>query len=195
MPCGVKGSTAMQSDTTRRFCVLLAACALSVLGGCTGHLNQSNGIDGIGTGALPALQATTQTSLADPTPSVAGLDRRNWHLVMVAVPRGQVQVQPTYSEDPTIVHGPARVDGIYPTTSTALDGPSNRTQLFIEGVAQPFWPTVLFFAAPVRMASGDPPGATHQQPRAGFHLVPVLADGQPVWDRGTWAWVEGPPAP
>lgn len=184
----------MRSDVTRGFGVLLSACAAWCMGACTGHLNQSNGIDGIGTGALPALQSSTQTSLADPTPSVTSLDRRNWQLMMVAIPRGQVQVQPTYAEDPTIVRGPARVDGIYPTRSTALDGPSNGGQLFIEGAVQPLWPTVLFVAAPVRMATGDPPGATHQQPRAGFHLVPVTADGQPVWDRATWKWVERPAA-
>jgi len=173
----------------------LAAFTASLLTGCTGHLNQSNGIDGIGSGALPALQSSTQTSLADPTPSVIGLDRRNWHLMMVALPRGQVQVQPTYSEDPTIVRGTARVAGIYPNASTALDGGSNGGQLVIEGVVQPFWPTVLFVAAPVRMASGDPPGKIQQQPRTGFQLVPIAADGQPIWDHGTWTWVERPAAP
>lgn len=180
----------MWSEVLRGSCTLLAAWTVCGMGGCTGHLNQSNGIDGIGAGALPALQVSPQTSLADSTPSVTGLDRRNWHLMMVAVPRGQVQVQPTYAEDPTIVHGPARVDGSFPTTSTALDGPSNGSHLIMEGAVQPFWPTVLFFAAPIRMASGETPGTTLQQPRAGFHLVPTTSDGQPVWDRGTWAWVE-----
>ncbi len=182
----------MKSDFTGGFCALLGVGLVLCVHGCTGHLNQSNGIDGIGEGALPALQSSTQTSLADATPSITGLDRRNWDLMMVAIPRGQVQVQPTYSEDPIIVRGPARVDGAYPSASTSLDGPSDGGQLVMEGAAQPFWPTVLFLAAPVRMATGDPPGTTHRQPTAGFHLVPVNADGQPLWDRAMWEWVEKP---
>jgi hypothetical protein len=86
-----------------------------------------------------------------------------------------------------------RIDGIYPTASTSLDGASDGGQAFAEGAAQPFWPVVLFFAAPVRMVGGNPPGSVHQQPRAWFHLIPVTADGQPVWDRATWDWVERPP--
>jgi len=182
----------MRIDVTRGVSGVLAAIVAWSTTGCTGHLNQSNGLDGVGAGALPALQSSTQTSLADPSPSLTSLDRRNWHLMLVAVPRGQVQVQPTYAEDPTIVHGTALVDGIYPTASTALDGPSDGGQVFAEGAAQPFWPVVLFLAAPVRMVGGNPPGSVHQQPRAGFHLIPVTADGQPVWDRATWEWVERP---
>jgi len=182
----------MRTDVSRGVASVLAASVAWGMTGCTGQLNQSNSLDGVGAGALPALQSSTQTSLTDPSPSLTGLDRRHWHLMLVAVPRGQVQVQPTYAEDPTIVHGTARVDGIYPTASTSLDGASDGGQAFAEGAAQPFWPVVLFFAAPVRMVAGDPPGRVHQQPRAGFHLIPVTADGQPVWDRATWEWVERP---
>ena len=74
-----------------------ATCLLVLLVGCTGHLNQENGLLGADSDTIGALSASSRSSIsANEQPSLFGLDRGNWDIVQVLVPQGQVAVQPTY---------------------------------------------------------------------------------------------------
>lgn len=163
---------------------------LTLVMGCTGHLNQSNGILGTDDAALPALVSQSQSSIgANEQPSLEGLDRRNWSVVTVAVPRGQVEVQPSYSENLQIAKGTARDAGTFPTSATALEGGSNCDSIVVEGIVQPVWPAALFVAAPVRMVGGEWPWQTQRYPKSKFQLVPVAAaSGDST--ANLWKWVE-----
>ncbi len=164
--------------------------SVALFTGCTGGLNQVNGVMGTSPDALPALVAESPSSISQSEgPSLQGLDRRNWDVVTVSVPRGQVEVQPTYSENLELATGTARDAGTYPTITTSLQGKSTTSSVVFEGLIEPLWPTVLFIAAPVRMVGGEWPMQTKREPKAKFELVPAkdsLSHGV------NWEWVEAP---
>lgn len=172
---------------------IISVGSILLLAGCTGDLNQTNGVMGTSPETLPALVAESPSSItADAQPSLQGLDRRNWDVVTVLVPRGQVEVQPTYSENLELATGTARDAGTYPTMATALQGASDANSVIFEGMIQPVWPTVLFIAAPARIVLGEWPGQTHREPKSKFQLVPA---SDSALHGVNWAWVEATKQP
>lgn len=170
------------------------ACGLGVvaLAAC-GTQNSTNTLIGAGDGPLPALVANPPSSIPpEAAPSVDGLDRRNWPVTAVAVPRGQVEVQPSYSENLNLASGAARDSGGYPTAATALDGTSDGLSVLAEAGAQPFWSAGwVMVGGPIRMAIGEPPWTVQRNPKLDFALDdPRMSAGQPAM----WHWVSKDPA-
>jgi hypothetical protein len=170
------------------------ACGLSVVAiAACGTQNSTNTLIGAGDEPLPALVANPPSSIpAEATPSVDGLDRRNWPATSVAVPRGQVEVQPSYSENLNLASGTARDSRAYPTTATALDGRSDGVSLLAEAGAQPFWSAGwVMVGGPIRMAIGEPPWAVQRNPMPDFALDdPQMSGGRP----SMWHWVSKDPS-
>ncbi len=170
--------------------LIISTTSLLLIVGCTGNLNQVNGVMGTSPDSLPALVTNPPSSIYQiEEPTVLGLDRRNWEVVTVPVPRGQVEVQPTYAENLDLATGVARDTGTYPTISTALEGNSTTSSVVFDGIIEPFWPVALFIAAPVRMVGGEWPLQTKREPKAKFELVP--ANESPSHGVN-WEWVEAP---
>lgn len=170
-----------------------AACGAGLLAaiGC-GTQNSTNTLIGADEAPLPALVANPPSSIpAEATPSVEGLDRRNWPVTAVAVPRGQVQVQPSYSENLNLASGSARDGGTYPTAATALEGRSDGVSVLAEAGAQPFWSAGwVMVGGPIRMAIGEPPWTVQRDPASDFALAdPRMSAGQPA----LWHWVSKDP--
>lgn len=165
------------------------ACGLGLvaLTAC-GTQNSTNTLIGAGDEPLPALVTNPPSSIpAEAAPSVDGLDRRNWPVTAVAVPRGQVEVQPNYSENLNLASGAVRDGAAYPTAATALDGRSDGLSMLAEAGAQPFWSAGwVMVGGPIRMAIGEPPWAVRRNPSPGFALDdPRMSAGQPAM----WHWV------
>jgi hypothetical protein len=170
----------------------LATLAALSLVAC-GTQNSTNTLIGAGDEPLPALVANPPSSIpAEATASVDGLDRRNWPVTTVDVPRGQVQVQPDYSENLIFASGAARDSGAFPTTATALDGRSDGISLLAEAGAQPFWSAGwVMVGGPLRMAIGEPPWTVQRNPRSDFALDdPRMGEGR----EAMWQWVSRDPA-
>jgi hypothetical protein len=177
----------------RRALVAVASGMSGIALAACGAQNSTNTLIGAGDEPLPALVANPPSSIpAQPSPSVEGLDRRNWPVTAVAVPRGQVEVQPSYSENLTFASGAARDAGSYPTTATALDGRSDGISLLAEAGAQPFWSAGwVMVGGPIRMAIGEPPWTVQRNPKGDFALDdPRMSAGQPAM----WHWVSEDPA-
>jgi hypothetical protein len=172
---------------------LAALCAASAaMWGC-GTQNATNTLIGAGDAPLPALVAHPPSSIpSEASPSVDGLDRRNWPVTAVQVPRGQVEVQPTYSENLLLASGTSRDGGAYPTTASSLDGRSDGVAVLAEAGAQPIWSAGwIMVGGPVRMMLGEPPWTVQRDPRSDFALDdPAIAQGQP----SMWHWVSKDPA-
>lgn len=173
-------------------CALMRAAPLVALVAC-GTQNSTNTITGAGDAPLPALVANPRSSIPpQDAPSVSGLDRRAWPVTTVDVPRGQVEVQPTYSENLNLASGTARDGGGYPTAATALDGRSDGLSMLAEAGAQPFWSAGwVMVGGPIRMAIGDPPWAVRRSPASDFALDdPRMSAAHDAM----WMWVETDPA-
>ncbi|GDY06381.1 hypothetical protein LBMAG51_11680 [Phycisphaerae bacterium] len=176
---------------------IISTTSLLLIVGCTGNLNQVDGVMGTSPDSLPALVANPPSSIYQiEEPTVLSLDRRNWEVVKVPVPRGQVEVQPTYAENLELATGVDRDNGTYPTIQTALQGNSTSTSVVFEGIIEPFWPVALFIAAPVRMVGGEWPLQTKREPKAKFELVPASdSNTSGAKSDPNWAWVEAPTKP
>jgi len=86
----------MQPRSLIRTLTLVAATL--ALSAC---LNDSDTITGAGPGQLPDLAPEPTTPLYNSSgPSVKSLDRRNWEVVTIEAPRGQVEHQPIAQETP-----------------------------------------------------------------------------------------------
>lgn len=171
---------------------VVACVACAILAGC-GTQNATNTLIGADDAPLPALVAQPPSSIpAEARPSVDGLDRRSWPVTAVVVPRGQVQVQPNYSENLLLSSGAARDGGTYPTTASALDGRSDGISVLAEAGAQPAWSAGwIMVGGPVRMMLGQPPWAVERDPKPDFALDdPRISQGQP----SMWHWVSADPA-
>ncbi|MEY3142663.1 MAG: hypothetical protein RLY21_1156 [Planctomycetota bacterium] len=142
-------------------------------GGCTGHLNQSDGP--LGT-ALPALRAAPCVVQATPdAPSIGpGGSRAHWELIVVHAPIHQTEVQPTYHTRWRIDRTEARDTGAYPTIASALEIPTSasRGSAALEGVIEPANAAVDLVLMPFRMIL-CPPGTTLVGPRSRYQLVPT----------------------
>lgn len=173
----------------------LLACVVTGLmaGGC---LNDSDTLVDAGPDPTPDLNPPDQVPPATRSagPSVNGLDRRNWEVVRVEAPRGQVQHQPTYSEPLVLNGGGARNGETFPTTNDALQLGTPADAAAAEGALEAGWPAVLLVVSPVRMVLGMPPWLTMQGPaQADGTLPPVQRAEAP----GLWRWVaaDGTPSP
>ncbi|MCE9619014.1 MAG: hypothetical protein K8R92_03795 [Planctomycetes bacterium] len=166
-------------------CAATLAPLLSMLGGCQ---NQTNTLTHAGDDPTPDLKSPMpSTAAAKPSPaSLRGLDRRNWETQQVDAPRGQVQVQPNYSE-PLVLNGTASRDGyLFPNAHDSLYLSSSVGAAAMEGAAQVVWPGILIVISPVRMAVGEPPWLTVEQP---LMAVGVLPPSQTREDPALWKWV------
>lgn len=170
-----------------------AVAAIAIASGCEDSRNRVDGLLGVESGSIPALEVNPASSIPAPDAvSLDGLDRRAWDLVLVEVPRGQVQVQPTYMRNLNLASGSIRDEGIYPTLQTALDGTAEPESVLLEGVVQPFWASISLAGSPVLMARGEWPWSTQREPRGKYELVPA---GQTPATAVNWAWVERPTQP
>jgi hypothetical protein len=173
----------------RPACCAAGACAVALAALCAcGSQNSTNTLIGAGDQPLPGLAANPPSSIpAQASPSIAGLDRRNWPVTAVEVPRGQVEVQPTYSENLYLAQGSSRDLGSYPTPATALEGRSDGLSLLAEAGAQPVWSAGwVMVGGPIRMAIGEPPWSVQRNPRSDF----ALDNPRMARERSTmWDWV------
>ena len=164
---------------------LLAALVAPALSAC---LNDTDTITGAGPDPLPDLSPAA--AAGPPTrsagPSVTGLDRRNWSVVTIAAPRGQVEHQPTYADPLVLNGGPARNGETFPNASDAMQLGSDPGDAAREGVLEAGWPAVLLVLSPVRMVTGEPPWLTVRAPEQASGVMPTSqVRGAP----GLWMWV------
>lgn len=170
--------------------LLLGALLVAPLQAC---LNSSDTLVGAGPDPLPDLAPPADVP---PTrsagPSVTGLDRRNWSVVAVPTPRGQVERQPTYAEPLVLNGGDARNGRTFPTVADAMQPGSTPGAAAEEGALEAGWPAALLLFSPVRMVTGEPPWLTVRSPQqAQGVLPPRQVQGAP----GLWVWVaQDPPA-
>lgn len=149
--------------------------AAMLVSGCADSRNRENGLIGVDPSALPALHATSRSSIPDnDTPSVTGLNRRDWTLTLIAVPRGQVEVQPTYGRNLHLASGPARATGIFPTVATALETGASTNSLVAEGAVQPLWFPVSLAWSPLLMSQGECPLSTRREPCGRYETTPKV---------------------
>lgn len=177
----------------RRLSRISRICAGLLLAGC---LNDSDTLVDAGSDPTPDLDppAHVPPATRSPGPSVKGLDRRNWEVVQVSAPRGQVQHQPTYAEPLVLNGGDARNGESFPTTADAMALGAPVGAAAGEGALEAGWPAVLLVVSPARMVMGMPPWMTMQGPAQANGMLPVAQrQGAP----GLWAWVapEGPAKP
>ena len=168
--------------------LLLTALLLAPLQAC---LNNSDTLTGAGPDPLPDLAPTTpETTTRSTGPSLKGLDRRNWEVVTVAAPRGQVERQPTYDEPLVMNGGDARNGKTFPTVTDAMRLGSDPGAAAEEGALEAGWPAAMLVLSPVRMVMGQPPWLTMQSPQqASGVLPPAQVQGVP----GLWVWVAADP--
>lgn len=182
---------------------MIGAAAALVAGGCTGSLNQQNGLIGVSGGGLPDLAgaraavasgaaagdgagAGASAAAGDAAGSpLTGLDRRAWPVVVVEVPAGQVEHQPVYFEPIVLANGTARTKDDAPTAATVLQGPSDGGSLLAEAAAAPFIFAGELVISPVRMIL-QPPWTTIRAPAS--HPAQAMPASSTMW-----RWVE--PAP
>jgi hypothetical protein len=140
-----------------------AVAALTLLAtGCTGGLNQGDGLDGVTlpdlTGRMPGPEPTGEPQ----APTM--VDRAAWtDTTTILVVQRQVEVQPTYVSEYLYGTPPARSTGAWPTTTTALETDTNGGARALEGVAAPAWAAWDILVAPVRVIL-QPPGTTLRAP-------------------------------
>ncbi len=167
-------------------------CAVLLIA-CEDSRNRADGLLGVDPATIPALCASPSATIkTDDSPSLSGLDRRAWDLLLVQVPRGQVEVQPTYMRNLRLASGSVRSEGLYPTQATVLDGPATQNSVLVEGIAQPAWAPISLAGSPVQMIRGEWPWSTRREPRGKYELVP--AEPTPA-NAVNWAWVERPLPP
>ena len=165
----------------------LLACTLCGLlaGGC---LNDSDTLVDAGPDPTPDLNPPAEVPPATRSagPSLKSLDRRNWDVVRVEAPRGQVQHQPTYAEPLVLNGGSARNGETCPTVGDAMQLGSPADAAAAEGALEAGWPAVLLVVSPVRMVLGMPPWLTLQGPAQADGTLPPSQRGETP---GMWKWV------
>ena len=144
-----------------------------VAGGCTGHLNQSDGPFGTALPALRAAPCVTPTVPDAPSLAADG-SRAHWETVVVHAPIHQTEVQPTYHTRWRVDRTEARDTGAYPTIASSLEIPTSasRANAALEGVVEPANAAVDLVLMPFRMIL-RPPGTTLVGPRSRYELVPA----------------------
>ena len=163
----------------------LSMSAALLSAGCD-SLNARDDLIGAELGALPDLRgdSSAMQPASGGAPTVQGLDRRHWPVVVLRNAPGQVEHQPTYFEPVPVASGPARNTSEPPTTATVLQGASDGGSLLAEAGLAPFIFAGELVILPIR-AIGDPPWAVHRSPKA---LTPSDAETAHV----DWRWVETP---
>jgi len=163
------------------------ACLLPMVAGC---LNANDSITGAQDDALPDLgPEPTPRAVNSTGPSVQGLDRRNWPVMVVAAPRGQVEHQPTYAEPFVMNGGDARNGETFPSVADAMRLGTPVDKAAAEGAVESVWPAVLMIASPARMALGMPPWLTVRGPAQPQGVLPAAQARELP---GMWVWVSAP---
>lgn len=168
----------------------VTTCLALVLPAC---LNDSDTISGTGPDAIPDLAPQPAPAVHHSAgPSVQGLDRRNWSVVTIDAPRGQVEHQPTYAEPLVFNGGAARNGDLFPTPDSALRLGTPVDDAAAEGALEAGWPAVLLVASPARMVLGMPPWMTMRGPDQASGTLPSAQ----ARDNGAmWMWVVAPGTP
>jgi hypothetical protein len=172
--------------STRLITAAAAACWIFPAG-CGKPFNEQ--IDLVGTEPLPALTAQSTGKPLSGTPSLTGLDRRNWAVVTVQVPGHQVAHYPTYVSNLRLqddIGGPW--DERYPTAMTALDHPTNAGADAVDGLVSPVWAAALLVWAPIDMVFLHWPWTEQRSPVEPYAREPAHATGV------IWRWIDTGPA-
>ena len=155
-------------------CAAAAAVAVSC-----GTQNSTNTI--AGAPPLPALVPDPPSSVpAQPAPSVTGLDRRNWPVTAVEVPRGQVEVQPTYYKRFDGSPDDPRARGDYPTIATALNTGGGRPTAVQDGFVAPASGILWLVAVPGQIIVLPPWTIERQPTNDGVQWLPPAAGAPPA---------------
>ncbi|MFO0874702.1 MAG: hypothetical protein U0575_12130 [Phycisphaerales bacterium] len=163
------------------------ACAAALTGGCTGSLNTSNQL--VDAEPLPALAPAVIGPQIDDGPSLNGLDRRNWPMTTISVPRGQVEHQPIYWSEVLPDQTLARQRGERPHGGDVLDGTGDPGAQAVEASANLAWTPLLLPLSPIEMI------VENRWPWTTVVDHPTYERIRPASDRrDPWIWIT-PPAP
>ncbi|HMN95521.1 MAG TPA: hypothetical protein PKC43_04785 [Phycisphaerales bacterium] len=180
--------TALRRFTrSRPTCTAAMLCSLLPMG-CTGSLNTSDDLlDAPPTPALAGPLSEEQISAARAElaagPRLTSLDRREWPLEVVSVPRGQVEHQPVYWVQLMPDRSNPRSRGDFPTAATALDGDGEGAAVALEAGAN-LASTPLFIGwAPIEMIAENRWPWTTLRNHPDYQRVPAKTV------RDDWAWV------
>jgi hypothetical protein len=152
-------STRVTLPSSLRF---VGALAIGLGAGCTGGLNSSNEL--LGAPPLTALSgppapeaAPTGIAAASGEPSLGGpngLDRRGWPVVVVSVPRGQVEVQPAYVTTLLPDQSLPRDRGEFPIGGDVLDETGSAGAEVLQAASNAAGSPLFLLSAPVEMLMG-----------------------------------------
>lgn len=184
------------AESTRSSFSNAAARGITFLGvaaamtSCTGSLNTSDEL--LDAPPLPALsgpvEAQVPASASQPSLSrTNGLDRRDWPMVEVASPRGQVEHQPTYVTTFAPDQSLARDRGEFPNKDTALQTTGDGGAEVVEAAANVGGTPLLIPAAPVQMILGRWWWITERD-HPDFQRLPMVGNDLPP--PSPWLWVE-----
>jgi hypothetical protein len=151
---------------------LAIAGATLLAGACTGDLNR--GIEPQGE-VLPDLQPRAGSSSSDPLATVPGewrpvpVDRGTWPLLVLEVPDGQVEVNPTSLWSVAVMPGRPVPAGAMPTAESATEVVGDGGPLLADAVADPFRSAAALVLSPIGLVI-RPPWAIEREPRTTFEL-------------------------
>jgi hypothetical protein len=153
----------------------LAIAAAWGLGGCTGNLNQSNGLFG---SELPDLAGRLPATLpANDSPSLNGLDRSAWEPTVIRLERRQVETNPSYASNVLYDRSTARERGEWPSTESSLEGGGSAYRATAESFSAPVFAAFDLVAMPVRFFFNCPCNVVRQPAApASLSVVPTRAE-------------------
>lgn len=160
------------------------AALLALSSGCTGSLNASNEL--LDAEPLPALAPSPDAPPPDDAPSINGLDRRNWQLTTMSVPRGQVEHQPTYWAEALPDRTLPRQRGEFPMGGDVLDGSGDPGAQVVEAGTNLVWTPIELPLAPVEMVAKNRWPWTTLRNHPDYQRVPSSTSRDP------WIWITPP---
>lgn len=128
--------------------------------------------------SLPDLESQT-VMVADGSPSERQddwrfdeIDRESWEVLVIAVPRGQVETNPSPDFTPTVMAGRGVDSRAMPTARTAVIVSSDDGRVALEGLADPFRAAWSLIESPYGLIV-RPPWSTVLAPSpSGFEVLP-----------------------
>jgi hypothetical protein len=173
--------------TTLPIAGLAAACWV-LPAGCGRPFNEQIGL--VGTEPLPALSDRSTGPPLSGTPSLTGLDRREWPMVTVQVPNRQVAHYPSYVCNLRLQDDPGGPwDGRYPTAVTALDHATNPGADTVDALVSPAWAAALLVWAPIDMVVlFNWPWNERRSPAEAYAREPATDTAV------IWRWIDTAPA-
>lgn len=165
------------------------AIAAAALTGCTGSLNSTDQL--LDAEPFPALAPHAEQPPLDDAPSLNGLDRRNWSMTTMSVPRGQVEHQPTYWAEALPARSQPRERGEFPQGGDVLDGVGDPGAQVVEAGANLVWTPLELPLAPVEMIAQDRWPWTTLRNHPEYQRVPPASTTL----RDPWVWITPPGTP